>query len=63
MILMQFLTLKKSILEVLEQLSPLIECKVKRKTGHSTQQATTYFTLLNAGTLVSVFAIFLLDIQ
>jgi hypothetical protein len=30
-------------------LSPLIECKVKRKTGHSTQQATTYFTLLNAG--------------
>ncbi len=48
---------------VLEKLSPLIECKTKRKMGHSTQQATIYFTLLNAGTLVSVFVIFVLDIQ
>ena len=58
---MPLMTLK-IILELLEKLSPLIECKARReKTGHTAQQATIYFSLLNAGTLVYVFVIFLLD--
>jgi hypothetical protein len=45
----------------MEKISQLIECKAKWKTGNFTQQATIYFTY--AGTLVSVFFIFVVGIQ